>query len=235
MGTTVFTSSQLGTAAGSRAQQQAARSAVELSSSTLTPGQHIIRNIALAHIASLQFQWDINLAGLKNYAGPDSHNPMEQLLDEMPKYAIDRISAAKFGQMMGLEPPMIAVWCRKVQPLALWEDNPGFNTLLGTHDGHRQLIKQADIYRASHAFWPSLPKLVELVLGPPTAAARALRHQPPVPITAALASTCQSRQSASASKPADPELADWWEAEPLPAKAELARCSKRASTNASNT
>ena len=98
---------------------------------------------------------------------------------------------------MSLAPPTIAEWCRKVRPLVLWEDRTGFDNLLGSTDGHNELIRLANIYRASHTFWPSLPNLVEQVLGPPTAAARALRRQ-------------------QEPEPADPGLADWGEAPQVP-------------------
>lgn len=182
-------------------QQQAALSAVELSSSMQSPGPLIIRKIALAHAAHQHFKWDVDLTKLACYAGPDQHGPVVQLLAEVPLLASSRFRAITFGRKMGLQPHMIAVWSRKVRPLALWEDRFGFKSLLESAAGHLELKRLADIYRAAHTFWPSLPHLFELALGPPSAAARALHTPPEVSIGV------------------DQELADWGEASPLPEEA----------------
>lgn len=134
----------------------------------------------------------------------------------MPPFVSNLLDAAALGRKMGLGPPMIAVWCRKVRPLALWEDNSQFKSLLETAIGHKELIRLANNYRATHTLWPSLPQLFEKALGPPTAAARALFRPLQVPGGAALESTLWSPQPASAPTGADPELADWGEAAPLP-------------------
>lgn len=208
--------------APSRAQQQAARSAIDLTSTTPSPGPHIVRKIALAHIASGKFYWAVNIASLESYAGPDLHSPLAPWLAEMPKYLNKHINAASIGNLMKLEPSLIVVWCRKVGPLVLWNDRSEFNSLLGTTQGHEELIRLANIYRVSHTFWPSLPYLVEQVLGPPTAAARARHPQPNVSMDALVASARQPRTADWVAEPADAEQAGWGEAQPLPEKANAA-------------
>lgn len=106
---------------------------------------------------------------------------------------------------------MIVVWCRKVRPLALWEDHAKLNSVLGTAHGHTELMRLANIYRDTHDFWPSLPNLVEQILGPPTAAARARHRQPQVPKDALVASAWLPRTAASVAEQTDPEHVDWGE------------------------
>jgi hypothetical protein len=183
------------------------------------PGLPIIRKIALAHISEQHFQWDVKLNELDNYAGPDSHSPLAPWLSDMPAFVFLRINAHKFGDTMGLQPPLVAVWCRKVRPLSLWEDHPNFKELLETARGHQKLNHAADGYRAKNSFWPSLPCLFELLLGSPSEAARAIYSQRLVPGPASLASTVLPHGPASARTVPDPELADWGRAESLPEEA----------------
>ena len=139
-----------------------------------------------------------------------THSTLAPWIEQKPLFVRKHLTAARLGVKMSLPPVMIAVWCRKVCPLALWEDHAHFKGLIDQARGHTKLINIADNYRATHNFWPSLPQLFELALGPPTADARALRRQTRV-------------LRAAASEFPDPELTDWGEAEPLGQELQVAQ------------
>lgn len=161
------------------------------SSCACLPGPHILRKILLAHSCNLKCQWRVPIKVIADICGPDMQGALEQLKHINP-YFYKTSKAQKLGVRLGIQPPLIALMCCIVRPLALWEDHARFPELVGTAAGHQILNGVACAYRADHQYCPSPALVFEQLLGSPTAAARARERQRKLAVATADAASLNS-------------------------------------------
>jgi DNA-binding transcriptional regulator YdaS (Cro superfamily) len=120
----------------------------------------------MGHSAQLQCRWRVGISVLETVGGPDMQGALVSLKDTR-RHLYRTCKADRLGNLLGIHPLYIACWCCMVRPLAAWEQDPRFEELTSTLEGHKQLKLCATQYRKANKFWPSPYHMFVSLLGAP--------------------------------------------------------------------